>query len=79
MAVPERIKALFDLDCWRKDRADLGRMGEWIEAMAAEGGRRLLADALMGDFELVTLLLRKYLKVHRLDEAQAASRFCPGR
>jgi hypothetical protein len=72
MAVPEQIKALFDLDCWRKDRADLGRMGEWIEAMA-EGGRRLMADALMElDLELVTLLLRKYLKVHRLDEAQAA-------
>ena len=77
MAVPEQIKALFDLDCWRKDRADLGRMGEWIEAMA-EGGRRLLADALMElDVELVTLLLRKYLKVHRLDEAQAALDILP--
>ena len=72
MAVPEQIKALFDLDCWRKDRADLGRMREWIEAMA-EGGRRQLADALMElDLELVTLLLRKYIKVHRLDEAQAS-------
>jgi len=72
MAVPEQIKALFDLDCWRKDRADLGRMREWIEAMA-EGGRRHLADALMGlDLELVTLLMRKYIKVHRLDEAQAS-------
>ncbi len=72
LAIPEQIKALFDLDCWRKDRADLGRMREWIEAMA-EGGRRLMADALMElDLELVTLLLRKYLKVHRLEEAQAA-------
>ena len=72
LAIPEQIKALFDLDCWRKDRADLGRMREWIEAMA-EGGRRLMADALMDlDLELVTLLLRKYLKVHRLEEAQAA-------
>jgi hypothetical protein len=72
MAVPEQIKALFDLDCWRKDRADLGRMREWIEAMA-EGGRRQLADALMElDLELVTLLLRKYIRVHRLDEAQAS-------
>ena len=77
MAVPEQIKALFDLDCWRKDRADLGRMGEWIEAMA-EGGRRLMADALMElDVELVTLLLRKYLKVHRLDEVQAALDILP--
>jgi len=72
MAVPEQIKALFDLDCWRKDRADLGRMGEWMEAMA-EGGRRHMTDALMElDLELVTLLLRKYIKVHRLDEAQSA-------
>ena len=32
-----------------------------------------MAEAIMElDIELVTLLLRKYLKVHRLDEAQAA-------
>ena len=72
MALPEQVKALFDLDCWRKDRADLSRMREWIEAMA-EAGRRRMTDALMElDLELVTLLLRTYLKVHRLDEAQAA-------
>ena len=72
MAIPEQIKALFDLDCWRKDRADLGRMREWIEVMA-EAGRRHMTDALMElDLEMVTLLLRTYIRVHRLDEAQAA-------
>src|SRR5690242_15330200 len=73
LAMPEQIKWLFDLDCWNKDRPNLARMREWIEAMA-ENGRKRLADGLMGiDLELVSLLLRRYVKVHRLDEPQEAS------
>ncbi len=72
MAAPEQVKGLFDLDCWTKDRVNFARMREWIEAMS-EAGRRLAAEALMElDIELVTLLLRRYLKVYRLDEVQAA-------
>jgi hypothetical protein len=67
-AVPEQVKSLFDMDCWDKDRPNLGRMREWIEAMA-EGGRARMAEGLMElDLELVSLLLRQYIKVHRLDE-----------
>ena len=67
LAIPEQIRWLFDLDCWRKDRPDLARMREWIEALA-EGGRKRLADGLMGtDLELTSLLLRQYIRVHRLD------------
>src|SRR5579875_3736164 len=72
LAAPEQVKGLFDLDCWNKDRVNFARMREWIEAMA-EGGRRRLAEALMElDIELVALLLRRYLRVHRLDENQLA-------
>jgi hypothetical protein len=72
MAAPEQVKGLFDLDCWSKDRVNFARMREWIEAMA-EAGRRHAAEALMElDIELVTLLLRLYLKVYRLDEVQTA-------
>lgn len=79
MAVPEQVKGLIDLDCWNKDRPNLPRMREWIEAMA-EGGRKRLADAFMElDVELVTLVMRQYVKVHRLDEAQAALDLNPGR
>jgi uncharacterized protein DUF6178 len=70
LAIPEQIRWLFDLDCWDKDRPNLARMREWIEAMA-EGGRKRLADGLMGiDLELASLLLRQYVRVHRLDEPQ---------
>src|SRR3979411_2239146 len=34
LAVPEQIRSLFDLDCWDKDRPNLGRMREWIEAIS---------------------------------------------
>ncbi len=72
MAIPEQVKGLVDLDCWDKDRPNLARMREWIEAMA-EGGRKRIADALVNlDLELVTLFIRQFIKVHRLDETEAA-------
>jgi hypothetical protein len=68
LALPQQVKSLFDLDCWDKDRPNMARMREWIEALA-EAGRRRLADGLMElDLELVSLLVRRYLKVHRLDD-----------
>ena len=70
LAVPEQIRWLFDLDCWDKDRPNLGRMREWIEAMA-EAGRKRMAEGLMEiDLELVSLMLRQYIRVHRLADPQ---------
>jgi hypothetical protein len=70
LAIPEQVRWLFDLDCWHKDQPNLERMREWVEAIA-EGGRKRLADGLMGiDLELVSLLLRQYVRVHRLDAPQ---------
>jgi Family of unknown function (DUF6178) len=72
LALPEQVKSLFDLDCWDRDRPNLERMREWIEALA-EGGRRQLADGLMElDVELVSLLMRVYIRVHRVDDPSAA-------
>src|ERR1035437_9044 len=45
LARPEQVKSLFDLDCWSRDRPNVHRMREWIEAMA-DGGRSKIADAL---------------------------------
>jgi hypothetical protein len=68
LALPEQVKSLFDLDCWNKDRPNFVRMREWIETLA-EAGRRRMADSLMElDMEMVALLLRGYIKVHRLDD-----------
>jgi Family of unknown function (DUF6178) len=68
MALPEQVKSLFDLDCWDKDRPNLERMREWIEALA-DAGRSRLAQGLMElDLELVSILMRDYIKVHLLDD-----------
>lgn len=70
LSAPEQVRWLFDLDCWDKDRPNLARMREWIEAMA-DAGRKRLADGLMElDLELVSLLLRQYIRVHRLNDPQ---------
>ncbi|HVN63104.1 MAG TPA: DUF6178 family protein [Candidatus Binataceae bacterium] len=72
LALPEQVKSLFDLDCWDKDRPNTGRMREWIEALA-EGGRRRLTEGLMElDLELMSILLRGYIKVHRLEDAASS-------
>jgi len=72
LALPEQVKSLFDLDCWKRDRPDYAKMREWIEALA-ESGRKRMADSLMElDLELVALLLREYIKVHRLDDPTTA-------
>ena len=62
LAMPEQVKSLFDLDCWNRDRPNVHRMREWIEAMA-DGGRRKLADALMGlDLEMMSMLAARLHK-----------------
>lgn len=72
LALPEQVRSLFDLDCWDKDRPNVQRMREWVEALT-EAGRRRLADGLLGlDVEMVSLLLRDYVKIHRVDDPSAA-------
>jgi hypothetical protein len=72
LALPQQVKSLFDLDCWDKDRPNLDRMREWVEALS-EAGRRRLADGLMElDLELVSLLMRSYIRVHRVDDPNVA-------
>src|SRR4029077_20312056 len=72
LALPEQVQSLFDLECWDKDRPNLEKMREWIEALT-EAGRRRLADSMMElDLELVSLLLRSYVKVHRVDDPNVA-------
>src|SRR5712692_2961439 len=34
LATPEQIRGLVDLDCWKKDRPNLIRMREWVDAMS---------------------------------------------
>ena len=73
LAVPEQIQGLFDLDCWTRDRPNLERMREWIEALT-ESGRKRMAEGLMGlDLEMMALLLRQYFRVHRLDDPLTAA------
>ncbi|HZZ08873.1 MAG TPA: DUF6178 family protein [Candidatus Binataceae bacterium] len=73
LAVPEQIQGLFDLDCWTRDRPNLDRMREWIEALT-EAGRQRMAEGLMGlDMEMLALLLRQYFRVHRLDDPLTAA------
>src|SRR5579863_3325542 len=73
LAIPEQIQGLFDLDCWTRDRPNLDRMREWIEALT-EAGRKRMTEGLMGlDMEMMALLLRQYFRVHRLDDPLTAA------
>src|SRR5579864_9282696 len=45
-------------------------MREWIETLAEAGRDRLAHSLMSADIELVSLLLRQHLRVHRIDEPQ---------
>jgi len=70
LALPEQVRWLFDLDCWNKDRPNLKQLREWIETLAEAGRERMATNLMSADMELVSLLLRQHVKVHRIDEPQ---------
>jgi hypothetical protein len=58
LATAEQRQACFDLDCWRSEQLEVGRVLEWVDALI-EAGRPTLVSALREiDPELAVLALR---------------------
>lgn len=54
---------LFDLEWWEKDRIQPAKALQWLERLAAAGEEKLLAWLYDADFELLTVLFQKWLRV----------------
>ena len=65
MASPQQVRDLLDLDCWRRDRLDDGRLLNWLMLLDESGGSKLAEWFLQADVELLVLLVQRHLEVVR--------------
>lgn len=59
----EQLVHLFDLEWWEKDRVQPAKALQWLERLAAASEEKLLAWLYHADFELLTTLFGKWLRV----------------
>ena len=65
MASPEQVRDLLDLDCWRKDSLDAGRVTNWLMLLDESGSGKLAEWILHADIELLVLLIQRHFEVVR--------------
>ncbi len=65
MAAPEQVRGMIDLDCWKKDRVDSGRLKGWLSLLKEGGGEPLREAVGALDSSLLILQLRRSLRVYR--------------
>ena len=65
MASPEQVRDLLDLDCWRKDRLDDGRVTNWLMLLDESGSSKLAEWILHADIEFLVLLIQRRFEVVR--------------
>jgi len=70
LASGEQVCALVDLDCWKKDRLETSLLLDWLEVIV-EAGSRAVGELLHSiDRELLVLLLKRFVRVHRRDDPE---------
>jgi hypothetical protein len=69
MASSEQLTSFVDLDCWHKDQIDAPEALHWLALAMTEGEDKVLQAARAIDFELLTLIMRKFVRVLRGPEA----------
>lgn len=65
MASGEQLTSFVDLDCWRKDQIDAPEALHWLALAMTEGEEKVLQVARSVDFELLVLVMRKFVQVLR--------------
>lgn len=65
MAAPEQVRDMLDLDCWRKDSLDDGRLTNWLMLLDESGSSKLAEWILHVDIELLVLLIQHHFEVVR--------------
>ncbi len=70
LASGDQVCALLDLDCWKKDRLETATLLDWLEVIVEAGGRAVgeLLNAV--DRDLLVLLLKRFVRVHRRDDPE---------
>ncbi len=64
----DQLGHLFDIEWWRKDTVVIGSALEWLDLLRRAGEGRLLAWLYQVDFELLTLLFKRWIQVVMIPE-----------
>jgi hypothetical protein len=79
LASGEQVCALVDLDCWKKDRLETATLLNWLEVIV-EAGARPVGELLNSiDRDLLVLLLRRFVRVHRREDPEEPEEDTEGR
>src|SRR5439155_13487771 len=70
LASGEQVCALVDLDCWKKDRLETAMLLNWLEVIVEAGGRAVGELLNSIDRDLLVLLLRRFVRIHRRDDPE---------
>ena len=70
LASGEQLCALVDLDCWKKDRLGIRTLLDWLEVIVEAGGRAVGELLNSIDRDLLVLLLKRFVRVHRRDDPE---------
>lgn len=69
MSSGEQLTAFIDLDCWKGDLIDAPEALQWLALAMTEGEEAVLTAAAAIDFELLVLIMAKFVRVLRGPEA----------
>ncbi len=70
LASGNQVCALLDLDCWKKDRLEIATLLDWLEVLVQAGGRAVGELLNTIDRDLLVLLLKRFVRVHRRDDPE---------
>ena len=70
LASGEQVCALVDLDCWKKDRLETATLLNWLEVIVEAGGRAVGELLNSIDRDLLVLLLRRFVRIHRREDPE---------
>jgi uncharacterized protein DUF6178 len=70
LASGDQVCAFVDLDCWKKDRLVIATLLDWLDALIEAGGRAIGEFLNSIDRDLLILLLKRFVRVHRRDDPE---------
>ena len=67
LTTPEQFQYMLDLDFWKRDQLDPEKVLHWMEILLESGEKKVAQFIHSTDFELIGLLLEKFLRVITLE------------
>ena len=67
LTAPEQFQFLLDLEFWKRDELDPGRILHWLEILLDCGEKKIAQFIQSADSHFIALLLKKFLRINTLE------------